>query len=90
VKLVEGSIRSTLGDGSSQGWLIGKKNHSSTYKYSLELADHSNQIISAAILSYLDSQSFLDPAKYIVSKEEGLEAVKNATAMPDWPKAMAV
>jgi hypothetical protein len=67
----------------------GSKSYACTFRYTVELADHCNQTVNPAIFEVLERHGFLDPAQNLVSKEETMEAIRNAEAMPDWAKAMA-
>jgi hypothetical protein len=66
-----------------------KKSYSCTFRYTAQLAERCNRIVNAAIFEFLDSHDYLNPAGITVNKEKTLEAVNNATAMPDWARAMA-
>jgi hypothetical protein len=68
----------------------GKKTYSCTFQYTVQLAERCNQVIDPAIFKFLADHGFLNPEGTTISKEETLEAIKDATAMPDWAKAMAV
>ena len=67
----------------------GRKSYACTFRYTVELADHCNQAVDPAIFDVLERHGFLDPTQNLVSKEETMEAIRNAEAMPDWAKAMA-
>ncbi|MGA3091804.1 MAG: hypothetical protein ABSD75_24615 [Terriglobales bacterium] len=68
----------------------GKKKYSCTFKYTVQLAECCNRIVNAGIFEFLDVHGFLNRDGPVINKEETLEAIKNAEAMPDWAKAMAV
>ncbi len=67
----------------------GNTSYTCAFQYTVELADHCNQVVNPAIFEVLDRRGFLDPKQHLVSKEETVEAIRNTREMPDWAKAMA-
>jgi hypothetical protein len=67
----------------------GNKSYVCTFRYTVELADHCNQAVNPAIFEVLERRGLLHPAQIIVSKEETMEAIRSAEAVPDSVKAIA-
>lgn len=68
----------------------GKKSLFCTLQYTVQLAARCNQVVNPVILKFLEKHGLLDASGMTMNKEETLKAVQDASAMPDWAKAMAV
>lgn len=68
----------------------GKKMFSSSFKYTVQLADCCNEVVNPVILRFLESNGFLVPDGMKADKQETLKAIRDSTAMPDWAKALAM
>ncbi len=66
-----------------------KTSYICTFKYMVDLADHCNTVINAAISGTLDRLNLFDPTQHIAGEEDVYATIDASIAMPDWAKAMA-